>query len=224
METIFVIAVLLNIPIALAAFISSFILLRRAKNNQIYFNFGLANLFLALWATDIILLFSFPKFGMIFGNLSWFLGIWILHYFLIFTYYFPTPLKTKIYFDKTVLYFLTLLLSFSIFIPGFYTLDVHSVFPYIYFQVNTVGMLIFSGYFVLLAILAFKNLFFQYRRSDGIFKIQLKKIMSAVALAVLFNLIFSVNFYYFTKFDLTPIGILFTSGILFYIYLILFYV
>jgi preprotein translocase subunit SecG len=120
-ETIFIGVLFLNILIVIAAFIFGFVLLKRSKKNQIYFNFGMANLFLGLWAADIILLFSFPTLGVIFGNLSWFLGIWILHYFLIFTYYFPTPLKTKIYFNKTVLYFLTLLLSisilFQVFIP-----------------------------------------------------------------------------------------------------------
>ena len=89
MRLLFTIVFLLNVPVALASFVFAFILLRRSKNNPVYFNFGMANLLLGLWATEELLLFTVSSIGIFLGNLSYLLGMWILHYFLLFTYVFP---------------------------------------------------------------------------------------------------------------------------------------
>src|SRR3990167_831519 len=91
LRIIFTVILYLNIPIAIASFIFAYILLRRAKGNAIYFNFGMAVLFLALWISSIITYYipALQDIAVLLGNISFIFGIWILHYFLIFTYKFP---------------------------------------------------------------------------------------------------------------------------------------
>lgn len=205
------------------SFIFAYILLRRAKGNAIYFNFGMSTLFLGLWILSIVLLFFeiIKLGGIFFANISFLFGIWILHYFLVFTMKYPVPGgddRLKI----NLLYLLTILVSVTIFLPGFYTTESILNFPFLYVEINSAGLSIFSIYFFLLALLSFKNLLSSYKRSDGIFKKHLKKIIIGTIVAVFANFILGITIYFFINFDTTPIGILFVFGVLTYIYLILF--
>ena len=224
LKVLFTIILYLNVLIAIASFIFAFILLRRTKGNAIYFNFGMATLFLGLWITSIPLIFlKFTEPVNIFlTNTTFLFGIWILQYFLIFTIYFPTPHLKRKNIWVPLLYLLTLLISFSIFIPNLYTVRAVSDFPYLYVKFNAAGLTIYTLYFIALAAASFKNLIYKYRQSDGIFKIQLKKIILGTGIAVAANLALSITIYYFTEFDFSPIGALFTFAVLAYIYSILF--
>lgn len=219
MRLLFTAILYLNILVSLISFIFACILLKRSKGNAIYFNFGMAVLFLGTWAAEIFLLFF--KGGILLANLSYLFGIWILHYFLLFTYLYPVA-SPKLRYKFIIFYFFTLLVSTSIFIPKLYTTKAVVDFPYLYFSANPVGVTIFSVYFAFLSVLAFKNLITKYLQSDGIFKKYLFKIILGTGIAIFFNFIFSINIYYFTEFDTTPIGMLFTFSALAYIYSILF--
>ena len=72
MELLFTIIIFLNIPMAIASFIFAVILLRRGKGNAIYFNFGMATLFLALWISETFFAF-FPIF---LPYLDWAFPLW----------------------------------------------------------------------------------------------------------------------------------------------------
>lgn len=222
MESLFTIILFLNIPIALASFVFAYIILRRGRN-PIYFNFGMAVLFLALWIVSILLLFFriLPLPITFFLNLSFLFGIWILHYFLIFTIKFPVASPGN-RFKINLLYLFTFLVSVTCFIPNLYAIEGRLEFPFLYISIGPMGLSIYTIYFVILVSLAFKNLIRKYLQSDGIFKTQLKKIILGTATAIFFNLLFSITIYFFITFNTTPIGVLFIFTVLLYIYSILF--
>ena len=223
MELLFTIIIFLNIPMAIASFIFAFILLGRSKSNAIYFNFGMATLFLALWISETFFAF-FPIFP--FTTKIWILtsfscGLGIMHFFLMFTYNYPFSKAVSRY-KIIILYIASILVASSPFVPKLYIQEISLDFPFIYERDNFIGLTIFSTYFVLLAALSFINLIKSYRESDGIFRINLKKIIVGTGIAVIANLIFSIFLYYFSTFEATPIGVLFTFGVILYIYSILF--
>ncbi len=225
LRILFTIILFLNIPMAVASFIFAYILLRRAKGNAIYFNFGMAVLFLALWVANILLLFWSPLviniLSLFLTNLSFAFGILILHYFLIFTFHFPvSTLKARS--KEIILYLLTLIILISIFLPGLYTKSVIFDFPFYYVFFNPLGLVVYTAYFFVLSLLAFVNLYKKYLRFDGVIRVNLKKILVSTFLAILFNFFLSLMVYFFISFNTTPFGALFTSLVLFYIYSILF--
>ncbi|OGY43701.1 MAG: hypothetical protein A2731_03730 [Candidatus Buchananbacteria bacterium RIFCSPHIGHO2_01_FULL_39_8] len=223
LKIVFSILLYLNVPMAIASFIFAFILLRRAKGNPIYFNFGMAVLFMALWMLVTLLdFFRFTLFTSTFhALLSFAVSIWVLHFFLLFTYNFPAP-KLINEFKILFFYLATFVISLSAFLPGLYVTSGSVEFPFRYREINPLGLSIFTIYFTILAIIAFFNLFQSYERSDGLHKTQLKKIMAGTAIAIVANLIVSLINYYYTSFDLTSVGIFSTFTVLVYIYSILF--
>jgi len=222
MKTIFLTILLVNIPIVLASFFFAVVLLRRGKN-PIYFNFGMAVLSLALWSVAEELLFfnPFSYFFVVLDQLTFLFGIWIVHYFLIFTMNFPIPTSKKLR-QQVLLYIVTSIISFSFFLPGWYTQNVYANFPFVYIYDNPLGLTIYAFYFFVLGLLSFKNLIFRYIQSDGILRIQLKRIIIGTALVLLINFFSSITIYYFSAFSTAPIGVFFTSMTLIYIYSILF--
>lgn len=58
MKFLFTTILFSNVVVALLAFSFAYILLKRSRGNKIYFNFGMSNLFLGLWAVDVLMLFS----------------------------------------------------------------------------------------------------------------------------------------------------------------------
>lgn len=223
MELLFTTILYINVVMMVISFIFAYILLRRAKGDKIYFNFGMSTLFLGLWILSIVLLFFevIKLDGVFFTNLSFLFGIWILHYFLIFTMKYPVP-GSNDRLKINLLYLLTILLSVSIFLPGVYAVESTLDFPFLHVEINPVGLSIFSLYFFILSLLSFINLFKKYFQSDGIFRVHLRKIIIGTLIAVFVNFIFGITIYFFVNFDTTPIGILFVFGVLMYIYSILF--
>jgi len=223
MVILFYAILILDIPIAIASFVFAYILLRRAKNNHIYFNFGMAVLFLALWLAGIVVnSFGFlPGFSTFIENLSFALGIGILHYFLIFTLSFPLPSPRRSL-KVGILYFFTSLIALSCFIPGLYVISSVSTHPFIYADVNPFGLALYSIYFTLLSVLSFVNLIYKYKNNDGIFRLQLKKIILGTIIAIVVNLFFRITVLFLGHHDTSPIGAFFTFTVLIYIYSILF--
>lgn len=222
MTILFYAILILDIPLALVSFGFAALLLSR-KRNPVNFNFGMAVLFLAFWLTNIVIN-SFgllPKFSSLIENLSFALGIGILHYFLIFTLSFPLPASNRSL-KIRILYLFTALMMLICFIPGLYVVSSASVPPFMYANVNPFGLTLFSLYFVLLSILSFTNLVYNYKNSDGIFRLQLKKIIMGTIIAIIVNLFFSNLILFWANFDTSPIGALFTFTVLIYIYSILF--
>ena len=122
LKIIFTTILILDIPLAIASFIFAYILLfRRDWRNPIYFNFGMATLFLGLWILVTILTYIQNLFLSTYflATLSFIFGLWILHYFAIFTYKYPYPFKK----DSNIiflLYIITSLFTLSFLIPNFY--------------------------------------------------------------------------------------------------------
>ena len=224
LKIIFTTILILDIPLAVASFVFAYILLfRRDWRNPIYFNFGMSTLFLGLWILITILTyFQIPFLSTYFLTaMSFIFGIWILHYFTIFTYKYPYQLKK----DRNIiilLYILTSLFTLSFLIPNFYIIESALIFPLIYAKLNLFGLIIFIAYFLVLSILSFKNLIYKYINSGGVHKIQLRKIVIGTVIGVVANIIVIFGIYYLTPYDFTIIGVLFTTGVLMYIYSILF--
>jgi len=222
MTIIFYAILILEIPLAIISFVFASLILSRRKN-PIYFNFGMAVLFLAFWLTGIVVN-SFgllPWFSALIENLTFALGAGILHYFLIFTLSFPLPSPNRSL-KIGILYFFTALIVLSCFIPGLYVVSSVSVPPFVYFDANPLGLTLFSIYFVLLSVLSFTNLIYSYKNSDGIFRSQLKKIILGTIVAIIVNLFFSIMVFFWSRFETSPIGAFFTFTVLIYIYSILF--
>lgn len=214
----------IDVFLAIASFAFAYILLfRRDRKNPIYFNFGMAVLSLALWLSSILLLFvdTLPISGVTLENLTYLFGIGILHYFLIFSLTFPTPARKR-FLKVFILYIFTALVSTSFFIPGLYALTVVRKVPFLYAEINPIGVSIFSIYFAILSILSFINLVSNFKKSDGIFRLHLKRIIIGTLIAIIVNSIFSVLNAYVSSFDLSSVGAISIFVVLFYIYSILF--
>jgi len=222
MELIFKIILYVDVVLALASLFFAIVLLSRSRDS-ITFNFGMMVLSVFFWIVSILLLF-FPLIpqasSTLFLNLSFLFGALVAHFFYIFTVKFPfTKNKnTKI----LLLNFFTLILSVSIFWPGLYGREVILDFPFLHVDINPLGLGIFTTYFVLVGVFAFKNLLVKFFSTDGIHKIQLKKIIAGTFITFIVNAVVSIFIYFFIDIDLTPIGILFTFSILMYIYSIIF--
>jgi len=224
LKIIFTIILILDIPLAIASFIFAYILLfRRDWRNPIYFNFGMAILSMAIWLfitlLDFFRLTPFsPTMHAIFGFT---ISIWVLHFFLIFTYYYPIKI-ISLNLRLPIIYILTIIVSLSAFLSNLYVFDSQVVFPFRYRYMNPIGITIFIIYFSILAGVGLYNLFKNFEQSDGVNRIKIKKIMSGTSLAILANLFFSLVNYYYTPFDLTLFGMFSTITVLIYIYSILF--
>ena len=221
MKFLFTILFYIDIVLAAVSFVLAFIILRR-RHNPIYFNFGISNLFLALWLTAIsLMIVSGSPHNVSFVNLTFLFGILILHFFAIFTFRFPVKDSRD---DKKIIiiYLLTAIMSVPILIPGFYTISAESDFPFLRVNIGRPWLTIFSVYFLALSIMSFRNLVKKYFTSDGIYKTQLFKIIIGTAVAVFANFIFSISIYHFTSFDTNLIGAPFTFAVIVYIYSILF--
>jgi len=178
---------------------------------------------LAFWLTGIVVN-SFgllPGFSSFIENLTFALGVGILHYFLIFTLSFPLPVSNRLL-KIRILYFFTALIILSCFVPGLYAVSSASVPPFMYANINPFGLTLFNIYLALLFILSFINLIFSCKNSDGIFRLQLKKIILGTIIAFIVNIFFSSLILFWARFDTSPIGALFTFTVLIYIYSILF--
>ncbi len=223
LESLFTIILFLNILMAIASFIFAYILLRRAKGNAIYFNFGMSALFLALWITVTFLAyFPIGVFTITFWILlSYFFGLGIMHFFLMFTYKYPVS-KDISRANIFIIYTASILVALTLLVPDLYVLENKLDFPFMYEEDNPIGLTIFSIYFVILEAMSFVNLGKYYIKCFVIFKKNLKKIIIGTGVAVVANLIFSLFIYYFSNFQSTSIGVLFTFGVLLYIYSILF--
>lgn len=114
-------------------------------------------------------------------------------FFYIFTYYFPY--KTYTISKSLVL----LLLAFTIIsltiviIPGAMIPLTLTKLETLRFYYNRIGYAIYSLYFILFTVLAFKNLLIKYKTSDGIWRKRIKQVLIGTSVAFigggLFNLI-----------------------------------
>ncbi|MBP7927689.1 hypothetical protein KAZ57_00905 [Patescibacteria group bacterium] len=215
------VALIIDLFICAYAFYLSFLLLRRPYHPS-SFNFGMALFSMACWVLNILIIFSpgIPV-GLFLENLAYFFGLWIVHYFYIFSLEFPWPSLHKKW-KIIIAYVVSSALSIAFFIPGFYTLGIVKDFPLLYTKINPLGNVIFLLYFSMLILLALKNLFFNYSRSGGFVRGQLRVIIVGTFLTFAFNIFFSVGIFFITDFNTTPIGALFVVGTLFYIYLLIF--
>src|SRR3989344_8766483 len=212
----------INAVMAAVTPVFSAILLKRGRGNPIYFNFGMSTLFLGLWmAATLLDFFRLTPFSSdVHARLGFLLGLWILHYFLLFSIFFPFRLIS----DNrriSVIYIATLLSSLLAILPTFVK-DAIVLFPFRFRTIDPLLLTIYNLYFVGLSVFALMNLFKNYERSDGIYRIQLRKIIAGTSIAVFANIIFSLVNFYYTDFDLTAVGMFFALGVLIYIYLILF--
>ncbi len=219
---IFVAVLYVNIIMMIISFVFAYILLRRQKGNPIYFNFGMSDLFLGLWM--LVTLADFFRLTPLSTNfharLGFIMGVWILHYFLIFTFYFPFKRAIN-KFVIPLLYIGTVVISIITLLPSFIA-SASVDFPFRYREVNPVSLSIYIFYFFVLALFSLVNLFRSFESGDGIHKVNAKKVLAGTSIAIGANLILSLINFYYTSFDLTSLGMLFTFTVLIYIYSILF--
>lgn len=219
----FLLAIFLDAILAVLSFYFSFVLLRK-KNDRIAFNFGMATLCLGFWLITLVFLFLgvLPLYSTLLVNLTFIFGIGILHYFYIFTLYFPAIQIENYKRIKYVISFATLLLIFSIMVPGLYCTSIVHDRPLVYVSNNPVGLSIYTFYFVLLSILIAVNLRRSFLKSDGHYRVIVKKIGVSSIIAIVVNLILSIIVFYIWEFDTSIIGALTTSTVIYYIYSILY--
>ncbi|HLC69648.1 MAG TPA: hypothetical protein VJH75_01225 [Patescibacteria group bacterium] len=223
LKFIFTLILFLNIPLALASFFFAYILLRRAKGDAIYFNFGMAVLFLGLWIAGTSLTFIpfIPLSTVDFEIISLIFSLWVVHYFLLFTYRFPFQLKINKGRD-TIFYFCSSLLTLSLFIPNLYVIAAEIDFPFLREKVNYFGFTVFILYVFFLILFSFRNLIKKYKISDGVHRIYLKKIIIGTFFSIIISIFFGFMVPYFANLDFSYIGTLSTFAVLAYIYSILF--
>lgn len=222
-ESIFTIILYLDTLMMLVSLFFSFILLSRAKGNLVYFNFGLSILFLGVWMfVTLVDFFGLTPFSSVLhAKLGFLVGIWILHYFLLFTFYFPFPRR----FSKLSIYFLYLVtLAMSIVTMMTASISSASVaFPFRIRVINVYYLTIYIIYFGFLMSWSLFNLLKSFGDGEGVSKIKTKKILVGTSLAMAANLVFSLINFYYSDFDLTSVGMFFSFAVLIYIYVILFF-
>ena len=215
-------AIFLDFILAIFSFYFSFTLLRR-RNDKIAFNFGMATLCLGFWLITLAFLFLgvLPSYGTFLTNLTFIFGIGILHFFYIFTLYFPV---IQVENHKRIEYTVSLVTSFvalSTLIPGLYCISTMYDRPLVYINNNPVGLSIYTFYFALLSVLIAVNLRKSFLESDGHYRAVIKKIGVSSMIAIIVNLILSIIVFYIWEFDTSIIGAIATSIVIYYIYSIL---
>ncbi len=223
MKTLFIALQFINPIIIIFSFAFAFIILRRGRD-PIYFNFGMATLFLALWltASEIMYLIIPDALRIIVINLTFAFGILIMHYFTIFTFYFPSLSSVRNRPVTAILYLLSFLVALSTIVPGMYVQRAVLDYPFLYVSFNNVNLTIFTLYFIVLTAISFNNLFKKYINSVGIHKIQLKKVIIGASVVIFINLFLSILLYFVTDFDTNIIGAFFAFAVIVLIFSMLF--
>jgi len=194
-------AALLNIVLGLIVFF-------RNKNKFVNISFFLMTIFISLWIVTLLLsdnVSSVPV-GLFLVSLTETMGAWLAYFFVIFCFTFPDGLSVKL---KKISYFLLVLpISFSLL--TFFTeqiisdiqLEGNAAIPVF----GPLGLFFFFGYLLGLALLGLLILFIKYRKTTGLYKLQLKFMgfglsMTAVSLFILsiilpnlFNIWTTTNF------------------------------
>ncbi|MDD2807597.1 MAG: hypothetical protein PHW95_03705 [Patescibacteria group bacterium] len=223
MKLLFTLSIYLDGLMALISLLYSIILLSKSKGKPIYFNFGMAQLALTFWLADLFLSFLNFRFItlLVIENFSFLFGLLIVHFFYIFTLTYPFEVNRRKV-KALIAYFVTMVLSFSFFVPGLYSLSAVSVFPYFYTSINPIGLFIFILAFLIYSIAALVNLLKVYYTIDGIYKLKIKKIVLGTLVTIIFNVLFSMSIYFFTTFDTSVIGAMSVFTILMYVNQIIF--
>jgi hypothetical protein len=223
LKNIFAAVVLLNIPLAIFSFYFSFILIHR-RNDRVAFNFGMAVLFLGLWLVTLLALFLrfLPISSDLLVNLTYVFGVAILNYFFLFTLCFPILRNKNYTFIRNLVSLLSLGIGLSALVPGLYSKVIKIDGPLIYLETNPLGLSIYSLYFVALTLLIINNLWKSYVRSDGHYRVVIKRISISSSIAIIVNFFVSILVFFVWTFDTAPLGALTTSVAIYYIYLILY--
>jgi len=151
-EIVLIVALYLNIILALATYFLAITLLTR-RHNAVYFNFGMALLSLAIWISDILILFFgvLPNFLDLLMRFSFLFGLYTLHYFLLFTYKYPFPPIPPKYsqIKVTLFYFFTFAMSLFILFFNIFARPIVFDFPMVYASFSPTFLTVYILYLVL---------------------------------------------------------------------------
>jgi len=185
--------------------------------------FALAILMAGLWTFGLLVDAFYTGATNVSGFLRFihFAPIPLVFFFYLFTYYFPYKTFKLSKKQIIVLLFFTALISVIEITPGLMIARevprVNTLSPYYNYSLY----LIFVSYFIVMAILAFSNLFLKYRKSAGVWRRRLRQVIIATSVAFvggsLCNLIlpFFLNRYILEGY-LAPIFTIFTAFYIWY--------
>lgn len=163
---------------------------RTHPNNILY---ALTVLMGALWTVAELGYQALHSFTLISLSLRLILvfPIFIVFFFYLFSYYFPYKLfPLPRYF--IVLLYLTIVLSILSILPN--VLVKGEILPENRFTPgnNDIGQIIFSLYILVVVVLAFKNLWYKYKNTHGIWRKRVRQVMIATGVAFIGGIIFAL--------------------------------
>lgn len=205
-----------NFVLLIAALINlfmSFFVFKRGIKNKINLYFGLLTFFNFTWSLGLLISRSIADISLVglFARSTYISALAIVIFLFYFVHHFPYQ-TAKL---KNVAHIFILLpaivLSFYIYTPYFITETVraYSDFEYIS-HYNKAGFFLYAIYFVVIAILALKKLFKKYNVAEGLLKQQIKMLLVAIIIGLLFGSYFDLFIQYFDDYRFNWLGPIFT--------------
>ena len=193
--------------------VMSFLVIKRGAKSKINLYFALLTFFNLTWAIGLIMSNSVSNIDMVSfydrsTNLS---GIGIIMSLFYFTLHFPYQ-REKISDIKTkIIWLLAILLSVSIYTKWFVVDTVWiDKFPYYVAYYYKPVFIIYTAYFFVLAVWSIYLLVKKYKQTEGLIKKQLKWLIIAIIIGLVFGAYFNIIVSYFGNFNPGWLGPVFT--------------
>lgn len=201
-----------------------FVIVSRSLNNKINLYFGLLTFSNFLWTLSILI----ARMGE--GGMFWYyagallaypiaLGIVLSLYF--FSRHFPVPGGKVKRFHDLLLLIVAFILSVIVYIKGAFVLtynkDIINTEYTLY--INKPVYIIYSIYFIFVALLALWNLYRKIRATDNYFKKQTIILFIAILIGLIFGVYYDLILCYFANYHYTwfgPVFTLFMNAVVFY--------
>lgn len=205
-----------NFILLLAAAINlfmTFFVWKRGIKNKVNLYFGLLTFFNFLWSFGLLLSRSVADmyWVAIMARSTYISALGIVIFLFYFIHYFPYQSdKLKKYYHLFIILpaiFLAVIIYTKFFIIQ--TVRAYSDFEYISYY-NKMGFFAYAIYFVTIAILALKKLFKKYNLAEGLLKQQIKMLLVAIIIGLLFGSYFDLFIQYFDDYRFNWLGPIFT--------------
>lgn len=205
-----------NFILLLAAAINlfmTFFVWKRGIKNKINLYFGLLTFFNFLWSLGLLLSRSVADmyWVAIMARSTYISALGIVIFLFYFIHYFPYQLERLKKYEHFFIILPAFFLSFIVYTKFFIleTVRAYSDFEYISYY-NKIGFFIYAIYFVIIAILALKKLFKKYSLAEGLLKQQIKMLLVAIIIGLLFGSYFDLFIQYFNDYRFNWLGPIFT--------------
>ncbi len=205
-----------NFVLLIAALVNlfmTFFVFKRGIKNKINLYFSLLTLFNFTWSLGLLVSRSVSDINTValFARSTYISAIAIVVSLFYFVHNFPyQTYKLNKIFNFFILA-TALALSFFIYTQGFIieTVRAYSDFEYISYY-NKTGFYIYTTYFLVLAILALRQLFKKYKQAEGVLKQQIKMLFFAIIIGLVFGSYFDLFIEYFNDYRFNWLGPIFT--------------